>query len=448
MAFNFDSARSVDSSQQEYMFKQGVKYSYFKADETRPISFRILPAFSEHDGPITNKMDYVKAVSIIDGKPVISDWIFSAMVSRSYVKGAFPVVSRRTLIEKDVTGNIVVQEDPLTEVIDYCAQNDREWGYIIEDQGKWGDANRIPAKLPPIKPQYLMNVITFDDEKPGVKLAVISSVMAINDLCRKKQGSEGIALRQVTYDVSDEEIARNPSAMFQYGDITDPNGAPVLKYGKALADDGSKKVYRISVGLEVDPATGRQRVQRVAVTPEHMALRQDLAHPETYINIPTVEDQVKQLVRIMSGRNKDGYHELDMLRVAINRYASLIPEIPFAPGAVNQVRGFTPPAQPTPSFQPAQQPAQSFQPTQQPAVFTPTAQPAAHTQPTQHFTPTEAPQQTFRPKQGQVPSFVPTAPAQPEPKSDAPEQQKVAEVAGEATFNSDDWVAMAMRGGN
>jgi hypothetical protein len=37
----------------------------------------------------------------------------------------------------------------------------------------------------------------------------------MGDLCRTKQGDEGYALRQVPYEVSEEEIARNPSAMFQ-----------------------------------------------------------------------------------------------------------------------------------------------------------------------------------------------------------------------------------------
>lgn len=427
MAFNFLNAQSVDSSREGFLFKTGVKYAYFKAEENRPITFRILPAFSEHEGPVTNKLDYVPAVTIVGGRPVINDWIFAILTSKSYLKGSTPVVSRRTLVERNSDGTIVRQEDPLTQVIDYCSHNQKEWGYIVTDQGKWGDPNRIPAKLPPIKPQYVMNVITFDDEKPGVKLAVISSVMAINDLCRTKEGNEGAALKQTPFDVSAEEIERNPSSMFQYGDITDPNGAPIFKYAKGLSDDGGKKVYRINVGISIEPATGRQRVERIPVTPDDMAARQDLAHPETYVNIPTCEEQVKQLVRIMTGRNADGYHELEMLRVAIHDYASLIPEIPAAPGAVNSVRG----ASFEPSVQPAKvQPAVQAKPVAAPIVQMQQAQPV-----------------TARP------TFVPTLPKQAQPVAVEQPQAKpvsgqsgIAGVAGEAKFNSDDWYSQAIGG--
>lgn len=426
MAFNFNSAQSQESSNQGFTFKNGVRYSYFKADENRPLSFRILPSFPDHEGPVQDPMAYVTAVSFVSGKPVISDWIFAMRVSRSFLKGARTIVSRKTMIEHNVDGTLVEQEDPLTKVIDYCSHNEQQWGYIVTDQGKWGDPNRIPAKLPKITAQYLMNVVTLDDDKPGPKLAVISSVMAISDLVRTKQGNEGIALRQVPYEVSEQEIANNPSAMFQYGDVTDPNGAPIFKYGKALSDDGGKKVYRITVGIETDPATGRQRTERMPVTPEDMSARVDLAHPETYINIPTVEEQVKQIMQTCDGRNKDGFHEWDMLRVCLSDYASLIPEVPSAPGSVNQVRGFTP--QPA---QPAQQ-KQAFAPAQ-PQAFRPAAQPVAHTNPPQ----------AFKPAQTTRPAFVPTAP-QPAPAPAQP-AQPIQNVPGEADtdFDPDKWAAEA-----
>ena len=403
MAFTFSDAKSVDTStQQGYMFKNGVKYSYFKADENRPLSFRILPAFSEHEGVMENKMDYVPAVSVISGKPVVNDWIFAIFASRSFVKGAFPILSRRTLVERNVDGTIVRQEDPLSKVIDYCLQNSSSWGYVVEDQGKWGDPNRVPARLPPIKPLYALNVITFDDDKPGAKLALISSVTAVMDLCRTKQGNEGIALKQAPFEIPDDEIARNPSAMFQYGDITDPNGAPVFKYAKGMSDDGAKKVYRITVGIEVDPSTGRQRV----------------------------EEQVQQLVKALGGRNKDGYHEYDMLRVALSDYAGLIPEVPPAPGAVNAVRGFA-------SAQPAQAAApKQFQPATQPQAFKPAVQPVAHTQPPQAF-------KTARP------AFVPTAAsakaaAAPAPTPPVQEPQPTQGVPGETSYDEETWVNQYM----
>jgi hypothetical protein len=129
----------------------------------------------------------------------------------------------------------------------------------------------------------------------------------------------------------------------------------------------------------------------------------------------------------MTGRNADGYHELEMLRVAIHDYASLIPELPAAPGAVNSVRGA--------SFEPTVQPAKA-----QPVVQAkPAAAPIVQMQQAQPVT--------------ARPTFVPTLPKQAQPVAVEQPQAKpvsgqsgIAGVAGEAKFNSDDWYSQAIGG--
>lgn len=413
------------------MFKQGVKYSYPKADERRPITFRILPAFPEHEGELSEDDKagaYVPAVSMLGGKPVVSDWIFALRVSRSFQKGSYPVLSRTTIVEYDADGTPVKQVDPLTQLHAFIRSNDKDWGYIAHDIGAWGSKDRRVAKLPFVKSEYVMNALTVDDDKPGVKLVIFGSSMAIADLVSTREGREGIAVKQKPDDgsVSDD--------IFLYGDITDPNNAPFFKYYKGDSDDGGKKVYKISLSMETDPVTGRQRIEKAGLTADMMAMRQDLAHPETYVNIPDPEEQMRQIISVLSGRNDSGVHEYDLLRMAVPDFAYLVPEVPSAPGAVNQVQGAS---LPTKEAQPAQPAQQQFKPSATKQQFKPApaqaqAQPQAQSQPKQQFKP--APQ---------TPKFVPRTTTASQARQKPPvETEEIPDVPGEAgEFDQSDWVA-------
>ena len=472
MAFDFSNAQG-DTGVKSYLFKKGVNVTYLKGDEKRPLTFRILPAFPEHDGELTpeeKETSYVPAVSLIEGQPVIADWVFAIYVSRCYVKGMAPVLSRKTIVERNQDGSLVQQEDPLSQVVNFC-QHNKEWDYVINDIGKYGDPNRKMAKLPVPKREFLMNVLSFDDEKPGVKVGVVSSAMPMYDLISTKQGSEGYALRQTPRELTDEEILQNPSCVFAYGDITDPNSAPLFRMTKGLTND-NRKVNMIKLAMAIDPTTGRQRLEKVGLDISQMAQRQDLAHPEMYLNIPTPEEQVEQIVQHLGGRNPEtGIHEYDMLRMALPGYASLIPDVPPAPGAAPVVQGV--------SFQdaaPAQTTAAQPQVVHQPRTFAP-AQTAPVVSgatatwvggPSADAASSGAPQanaaqaQAFR-SQAQPQAFRPQA--QPQPQSQprpqatkAPVVAKVAKAAaaaapatpaepaaqgipGEAEFDADDWAS-------
>lgn len=430
MAFHFDDAQGTENPARG-LFKSGVKFSYMKADERRPITFRLLPAFPEHDGELTQEdraSAYVPAVTMVGGRPSVADWAYPLIVSRSFLKGSFPVVSRTTVCEYNDDGTPVAQEDPLTQLHAYIRANDAEWGYIAHDIGEWGSKSREVAKLPFCRKEYVMNVLTFDDEKPGVKLAVVSSGMAMADLASTRSGREGLALQQNTMELTQEQVDADPSCIFLYGDITDPNSAPVLKYFRGLSDDGGKKVYKIQVAMEVDPNTGRQRVQRVGLDYDMMSQRVDLAHPETYVNIPTVEEQLQQIVNALCGRNKNGVHEYDLLHAALPDYASMIPSAPPAPGAQAHVQGWAPAQeQPRPQPQPQPQPNPQAQPR-----FSPKAQ----LKPAQ-----EGGQEQAKSRPGFVPSPQPITP--PTRPARQPKQGGVEGIPGEAKFDKSAWEQMA-----
>lgn len=438
MAFNFGDAQG-DAGAKSFLFKNNIAYGDIKGDEKRPLSFRILPAFPEHEGGLSQEdmMAYVPAVSLIDGAPVVADWVFAMLISRCYVKGGRSILSRKMVGDDN---------DPLRRVVDFCSRTP-DWKYIVTETGKWGDPNRVPAKVAVPKREFLMNVLTLDDAKPGVKVGIIKSVMMMYDLCSTKQGKEGYALQQ--REVTDEEYRANPNSVWAYGDITDPNGAPVFTALKGLSND-SRMVNMIKPSLSIDPASGRQRIDRLGLTAEQMAARVDLAHPETYLNIPTAEEQVEQILGNLGGRNANGVHEYDMLREVLPDYAELIPAVPPAPGAVNQVRGvsFADAAEPAPTpvgatLDPAAQavsqsttaPAIQFQPAQpkfQPQAF----QPRVSAQPVQQMRKAAANPQT------QTPAFVPkVAPAAAPVTAPAQNSPAVGGVPGEAQFDGDDWVS-------
>ena len=432
MAFDFGNAQGSEVSQNR-LFKNGVKYSFPKADERRPITFRILPAFPEHEGELSDEDkagSYVPAVTMIGGKPVVSDWIFALRVSRSYQKGAYPILSRTTLIEFDSDGTPVQQVDPLTQLHAFIRGNDKDWGYIAHDIGEWGSKDRRIAKLPYCRPEYVMNALTVDDDKPGVKLVIFTSSMAIADLVSTREGREGIAVKQKPDDGSESDD------IFLYGDITDPNNAPFFKYFKGPSDDGGKKVYKIALSMETDPVSGRQRIEKAGLTGEMMALRQDLAHPETYVNVPTPEEQMHQIIAALSGRNDDGIHEYDLIRAAVPDFAYMVPEVPSAPGAVNQVQGARlPAAEP----QPQPQPQRQFKP-QTAAASTPRFKPAAtQAKPVTQAKPASQPKAATASTPKFVPKTAGVARKQPAPK---PPAEEIPEVPGEAgDFDQEDWVS-------
>lgn len=445
MAFDIENAQSMGAPTRSGIFKDKVRYDYFKADEAHPRTFRILPAFPEHEGEI-DKISYSPAAEMVKGRSVINDWLFTIKASRPFIKGSTPIVSRSTLIERNADGSRVIQTDPLYDVQRFIEAHD-EWKYIIEDQGKWGDPNRIPAKMPKISNMYVMNVLTFDDEKPSVKLGIVSSWPAIGDLIRKTSGQEGYAIKP-NLRATPEALQQNPSAVFEYGDITDPNGAPLFRFCRGLSNDG-KKAYRITVVTEVDPSTGISRVSMSQVGPNELQWRCDLAHPETYVNIPDVNEQIKQICQACSGRNADGYHEWDMIRMALPDYAHLVPAVPAAPAAHPMV-GYEKPVQPVtqPVAQPAMQPIAQFvakpvmQPTLRPVTQSsaPVAQPAAQPAAQPVAQPVAAP--VAQPAAQPVMQPVRQSAGVPQPQSFAPAAAPAAAPAGVAgeEVSEDDWL--------
>lgn len=485
MAFDFgDAMGSEQRSSGPFMFKD-KNHMNLKVNDRQVLNFVILPAFPEHDGELTpddKATSYARAVELNeDNIPIFSDWVAAIPTSHSFRPGYYPVVSRYAIREYDDTGHRVHQEDPISKVIAYCNQFKDEWGYLTLEVFNAPKEQR--PKLPPIRNEYMMNVLMLNGDKPGPTLLVTTSMSAILDLVRKpKDGannSRGIAWRQAQTRPTDEQIAADPSCVFELGDITDPNSAVVFKCYKSDGTDGAKKnAYRIQPSYVTD-AQGWNSVERMPLTTDILSARFDLGHPDTFINIPTPEEQVKQIVGMLDGRNEEGVHELDMLRAAIPDYAELIPDVPPAPGAVNQVQGYSVndsgQAQAKPQVQTQAQPA--AKPQQQrfaPAGAVKQAQPATQTQAQPRFAPAGArpaaqPQQRFAPAgskqaaqaqpqaQSTAPKFVPRATPtqakpqpkpqpktqpQPQPQDNDAEEPFAPEVPGEAgDFDQEDWVA-------
>ena len=153
MAFsvNFSDAQG-DAGAKSFVFKKNVNYGNIQGDEKRSMSFRILPAFPEHEGPLSQDdlMAYVPAVSVIGGSFVVADWAYAMLISHNYIKGSSSILSRKMIGDDN---------DPLTRVVDFCSKA-AGWKYVVTETGKWGEPNRIPAKIAVPKKEFLMNVLT------------------------------------------------------------------------------------------------------------------------------------------------------------------------------------------------------------------------------------------------------------------------------------------------
>lgn len=452
MPMFLDNPTGFDTDRESFLFKQGVHYFYGKGDDKHPLLFLILPAYEEHNGSVNSlengNLNWCRAATLWKNNegnmvPAPNHWFASIYMSKPFIKGSRPIVSRKTLVERNEDGTLVRQKDPLSEVLDFIKmpENQEAWGYLSFEQYSPNPAQRINAKLPKISRSFVMNVFTLNDDKPGAKLMVVSSYPAMNNLASMTKSKEGFALRQTMREISDEELRQNPSAMFEYGDITDPNGAVVFQFTKAL-DENKKFVNQILPAYETDPATGRQRIQRASVTANELAARVDLQHPETYVNIPTEEEQVQQLIQVCSGRNKKGDHELDMLRAALPDYANMIPQptqsYPVASPVANTVPVQPPPAPvpvtpvaPVAPVAPAPVPAPPVGGIPAPAV--PSAPPVQVVQ-----------------KTATAPGYVPQPPAATAPAAPAapatPNAAPIQNVPGETPFGQN-WLQAAINGG-
>lgn len=352
-----------------YLYKKGVKVKYMRGKD--PISFRVLPALPPHtkvpiDGAFEDGRQLVELrykatrgyeclgledgqkmpndiwVPFVDEDGILTEWArrieIASHVGHGEWKSRINILSLRSLVELDAEGEVIEQDDPYWTLQQYVAnQGSATWGYLQKTQGEFDDPNKISPALPFLSEVYVMNIVTVDNPNE-VQLADLSSKTAITSFMDDKKG----LVMMLNKHATDEQIEENYLAAYDNGDVTDPETGKVLILEKG-DDKGKNSGYSISLATTFDRVKKKTSYQTMRISPELLEKRYDLSDIHSFMNVPTPEQQVQQLVSALNGRTPDGmFHEYSLLREALPKYASLIPDPPMAPGS-GSVRGWSTP---------------------------------------------------------------------------------------------------------
>jgi len=351
MAFNDQVSGLSGNTNQTFIFKEGVKYKRMSGAQ---ILFRMMPAFNPADpNPSTSWLP------CMDPNGNLTDWGAIIKLIRFVGHGNDGPGSRVGLLSLktfETPGNQVFC--PLAAVYSAIARDQDTWGYLIA-QGDFKDKNRPRPAYGKIESSLVVNIIDANQPHLGVQIGMFSTGATTNIIDKKT----GIIYQPNMAPNVDELISADYMAAYAYGDITHPANAPLLICEQGT-DKGDFSPYRVT------PAIGRDRkVMRMPVTHETMAQRVNLANPDSFLNIPTPEDLVQSLVRLLNGRSPAGYHEYALLRMALPDFK--IPEPPPAPGAIHSVSGFSPSPATSPHDMPARTLAQAPAPAPAPQANAP-----------------------------------------------------------------------------
>ncbi len=424
------------------IYKDGVTLCRLKGDQ--PIVFRILPAFPPNkvvDGkmidPQTGEEIPADAwVPFIDEKQQFFDWITEIRVA-SYVghgdwKQRRDVVSRLSLGTYDADGNRERVDDPYWELQQYVkTRGSATWGYLQKAVGEWGSKDRQGPILPFLGRRYLMNIVRMDD-LTKVQLGELSTTSAADGLLAE----DGLAMAPNKH-ATDEMIANDYLNAYDNGDFTDPISGKVFVVEKDLdSGKGSASPYKISFASQFDRVK-RRTVYQTADVSKHLANRYNLADIESILKIPTCEEQIKQLVGLLNGRDPTGeFHEYSLMKEAWcecghEDWAALVPDPPAAPGSRPLVAGYRPPEDPV-----YDEPEEVPEETPKPAPAKPAA--GRYNVPGRSAAPVQAPPPV---EEDTLPFPVEETP----PEAPAADASKPVEgVPGEATPAPGDWRARYM----
>lgn len=335
------------------IYKDGVTLCRLKGDQ--PVVFRVLPAFPPHrivDGRMiddqTGEEIPVEAwVPFIDEKQRFFDWITEIRVA-GYVghgdwKQRRDIVSRLSLGVFDEKGNRERVDDPYWELQQYVKNvANATWGYLQKGEGEWGSKDRKGPSLPFLSRRYLMNIVRMDD-LTKVQLGELSTTSAADALL----GDDGLALAPNKH-ATDEMIQADYLNAYDNGDFTDPMNGKVFVIEKDLdSGKGSASPYKVSFASQFDRVK-RRTVYQTADVSKHLGSRYDLCDIESILKVPTCEEQVKQLVGLLNGRDPTGeFHEYSLMKEAWcecghEDWAALVPNPPSAPATRTLVAGYRP----------------------------------------------------------------------------------------------------------
>lgn len=425
------------------IYRDGVTLCRLKGDQ--PVVFRVLPAFPPHkvvDGKMidTQSGEEIPSdawVPFIDEKGQFFDWVAEIRVA-GYVghgdwKQRRDVVSRLSLCTFDENGNRERVEDPYWELQQYVRNHaNATWGYLQKGIGEWGSKDRQGPVLPFLSRRYLMNIVRMDD-LTKVQLGELSTTSAADALL----GDDGLAMAPNKH-ATDEMVQADYLNAYDNGDFTDPVSGKVFVIEKDLdSGKGSASPYKVSFASQFDRVK-RRTVYQTADVAKHLSGRYDLCDIGSIVKIPTCEEQVKQLVGLLNGRDPTGeFHEYSLMKEAWaecghEEWAALVPDPPAAPGTRPLVAGYRPPEDP------------AYDEPEEPPEETPKPAPAKSAAPGRYNVPgrSTAPVQAPTPVEEDTLPFPVEETPPDAPVSDA--SKPVEGVPGEATAAPGDWRARYM----
>lgn len=312
----------------------------------QPVSFCILPAFPDHeirdgkmfDGDVEIPSD--AWVPFIDEDGNMAVWCAELQIARfaghGEIKQRRDVVSRRTIVEFDEQGDRIRIEDPYSVLQAFAKRDSATWGYLQKGQGEFNDPHRIGPTLPFIKTEYIVNAVKVDDPEKVV-IGEISPRSAVDGL--------NALIMAPNKHVSDEDLARDYLKGYDCGDITDPTVGNVIDIAKE--DDSRTSKYVVRLSESFDRVKRKTVYAKMKISEGLLRQRYDLSDIRSIVNVPTEEDQIEQLARLLCGRTPDGmYHEYSFMKEAFSEaghddWAALVPNPPQAAGR-GSVRGYSP----------------------------------------------------------------------------------------------------------
>ena len=320
-------------SDRKGIYQDGIKALYPKAKT--PVRFQILPAFdpSRPDDP----QGWLPAINEVDQKAKFYTMIFaSKFVGHGNWRSKRQILSLTSFSpEEDKDVACAGQPCPYDLLFKYVDGNP-EWGYLTEREGSYGSSEYADPILPKLRVWMLLNVVPVGGPCAGVMIGEFP-ITAADDLLKapnKKhpEAAVGLAYEPATaYPGLSDLVQRVPSARFRYGDVTNPQGAPVFQVSyPPRTDTETRKGYRMSVVMGETEA-----LKRVA-TERELAARRHLERASSFLRIldgQALTDRIAELLRGYA--NPNGISEVQALQEAVGSLYHV--EVPRTPGAVNTV---------------------------------------------------------------------------------------------------------------
>jgi hypothetical protein len=307
-AFNQAQGNSEESSRE---FKPGVEICRMRLKNKNEIQFRILPSFgsaniTESEGvvQVTNPRGWDYFRNVNDPNQGFTPW---ARVLNSYNflghgQGGSDG-GRITIVAPRSFGGDGQQYDPVEELRKE-ARRDPMWKYLTEDL-KTPDGKDVieRAALPYMSTELIFNMIDLGDLQKGVQLGILSKSGMTAVL-----GDKGLA-NQRNFNCTDEMAAANPMLLWNCGDLTNPEGGPVLRLRQ---EQGKGRYASYVVEVVVNPqGTG---FQTYPINEQLLEARHVLDDPTSFMTKYTPQQIVNMLIKVLDGVNpQTGEHELVLL---------------------------------------------------------------------------------------------------------------------------------------